>query len=183
MNFDNLVNINKKEVVREMPEISKPTNTLCKHCLQGKKPRTKFKSKEYSTTKPLEIVHIDLCGPTRTKGLNGEKHFMLLVDDYARMIAILFLKKKSKAFEHFKIYKEMVETETELKTKCLRSNNGGKFASKEFMEFFSEHEIKRQFSIARTPQQNGFIERKKKKVQEMARTMLKDSNLGDIFWT
>jgi hypothetical protein len=130
MHFDNLVKINRKEAVREMPEISKPTNTLCKHCLQGKQTRTKFKSKEYSTTKPLEIVHTDLCGPTRTKGLNGEQYFMLLIDDYTRMTAVFFLKKKSEAFEHFKIYKEMVETETDLKIKCLRSDNGGEFTSK-----------------------------------------------------
>jgi hypothetical protein len=78
-----------------MFEISKPTNTLCKHCLQGKQTNIKFKSKEYSTTKPLEIVHTDLVGSTRTKGLNGEQYFMLLVDDYTRMIAICFLKKKS----------------------------------------------------------------------------------------
>ena len=47
----------KREAVREMPQITKPTNTLCKHCQQGKKRRTKFKSKEYSTTRPLEIMH------------------------------------------------------------------------------------------------------------------------------
>jgi hypothetical protein len=72
MNFDSLVKINRKEAIKEMPAISKPTNTLCKHCLQGKQTRTKFKSKEHSTTKPLDIVHTNLCGPSRTKGLNGE---------------------------------------------------------------------------------------------------------------
>jgi hypothetical protein len=50
----------------------KPTNTLCKHCQQGKQRKTRFKSKEYSTTKPLEIVHADLVGPNTTKGLKGE---------------------------------------------------------------------------------------------------------------
>jgi hypothetical protein len=135
INFDNLVKVSKKEVVREILEISKPTNILCKHCLQGKQTKTKFKSKEYSTTKPLEIVHTDLVGPTRTKGLKGEQYFMLLVDDYTRMTAVLFLNKKSEAFENFKTYKEMVETETKLKIKCLRSDNGGEFTSKEFMEF------------------------------------------------
>jgi hypothetical protein len=68
MHFDNLVKINRKEVVREMPEISKPTNTMCKHCQHGKQTRVEFRTKEYSTTKPLEIVHTDLCGPMRTKG-------------------------------------------------------------------------------------------------------------------
>jgi hypothetical protein len=53
-------------------------------------------------------VHTDLVGPTTTKGLKGERYFMLLVDDYTRMTAVCFLKNKSEAFENFKIYKEMV---------------------------------------------------------------------------
>jgi hypothetical protein len=95
MYFDNLVKVNKREAVREMPQITKPTNTLCKHCQQGKQTKTRFKSKEYSTKRPLENVHTYLVGPTTTKGLKGEKQFMLFVDDYTRMIAICFLKNKS----------------------------------------------------------------------------------------
>jgi hypothetical protein len=88
-----------------MPQITKPTNTLCKHFQQGKKTNTKFKSKEYSMTRPLEIMHTNLVGPTRTKGLKGEKYFMLLVDDYTRMTAVLFLRNKSKEFENLNFYK------------------------------------------------------------------------------
>jgi hypothetical protein len=95
MHFDNLVKVNKREAVREMPRITKPTNTLCKHCQQGKQTKTRFKSKEYSTTQPLEILHTDLVGPTTTKVLKGERYFMLLVDDYTRMTAVCFLKNKS----------------------------------------------------------------------------------------
>ena len=101
-----------------------------------------FKSKEYSTTRPLEIVHTDLVGPTTTKGLKVEKYFMLLVDDYTRMIVVSFLRNKSKDFEKFKVYKEMVENQMDSKIKCLRSNNGGEFTSKEFMDFCSKHGIK-----------------------------------------
>jgi transposase InsO family protein len=114
--------------------------------------------------------------------LKGEKYFMLLVDDYTRMTAVCFLRKKSEAFENFKIYKEMVENEIDSKIKCLRSDNGGEFTSKEFMDFCSKHGIKRKFFIARTPQQNGVVERKNMTVQEMARTMLMDSKLTDVFW-
>jgi transposase InsO family protein len=158
--FDNLVKVSKKEAVREMSQISKPTNILCKHCLQGTKTNTKFKTKEYSTRKPLEIVHIDLVVPKITKGLKGEKYFMLLVDDYTRMTAMCFLRKKSEAFENFKIYKEMVENEIDSRIKCLGSDNGGEFTSKEFMDFCSEHGIKREFLTTKTPQQNGVVERK-----------------------
>jgi transposase InsO family protein len=164
-----------------MPQITKPTNTLCKNCQQGKQTKTGFKSKEYSTTRPLEIVHTNLVRPTTTKGLKGERYFMLLVDDYARMTAVFFLKNKSEAFENFKIYKKMVENEMASRMKCLRYDNGGEFTSKEFMYYYNSHGIKRQFFVARTPQQNGVVERKNMIVQEMARTMIMDSKLTDIF--
>jgi transposase InsO family protein len=109
-------------------------------------------------TRPLEIVHTDLIGPTITKGLKVERYFMLLVDDYIRMTAIFFLKNKSEAFENFKIYKEMVENEMDSKIKCLISNNGGDFISKEFMDYCCNHGIKRQFFVARTPQPNKVVE-------------------------
>jgi hypothetical protein len=73
MHFDNLVKVSRREAVKEMPQIMKPTNTFCKHCQQGKQTKTRFKSKEYSTTRPLEIEHTDLVEPTITKGLKGEK--------------------------------------------------------------------------------------------------------------
>jgi hypothetical protein len=130
IHFDNLFKVRKKESFREMPQITKPTNTLCKHCQQGKQTKTRFKSKEYSMTRPLEIVHTDLVGLTRTKGLKSEKYFMLLVDYYTRMTAVFFLGNKSEAFENFKVYKEMVENEMDSKIKCLRSDNGGDFTSK-----------------------------------------------------
>jgi hypothetical protein len=98
MHFYNLVKVSKREADREIPQIKKPTNTLCKHCQQGKQTKTRFKSKEYSTTRPLEIVDTDLVGPTTTKVLKGEKYFMLLVDDYTRMTAVCFLKNKSEDF-------------------------------------------------------------------------------------
>jgi hypothetical protein len=130
IHFDKLVKVSKKEVVREIPQITKPTNTLCKHCQQGKKTKTRFKSKEYSTTRPLEIVHTDLVGPNTKKGLKGVKYLILLVDDYTRMTAVCFLRNKSKDFENFKVYKEMVENEMDSKIKFLRSDNGGEFTSK-----------------------------------------------------
>ncbi|GKA37798.1 ribonuclease H-like domain-containing protein [Tanacetum coccineum] len=42
--------------------------------------------------------------------------------------------------------------------------------------------IKREFSVARTPQQNGVAERKNKTLIEAARTMLTDSKLPTTFW-
>jgi transposase InsO family protein len=84
------------------------------------------------------------------------------------MNVVCFLRNKSEAFEKFKVYKEMVENEMDSKIKCLRSDNGGYFTSKEFMDYYNNHGIKRQFFVARTPQQNGVVERKNMTIQEMA---------------
>ena len=63
LNFDNIVKISKKKVVRDFPKILKPLNTVCKHCQLGKQTRTSSKTKEHMTSHPLEIVHTYLCGP------------------------------------------------------------------------------------------------------------------------
>ena len=69
-----------------------------------------------------------------------------------------FMKEKSDVFEHFKTFKAVVETETSLKVKCLRSDGGGEYLSNEFSNFLKSHGIKRQFTCRYTPQQNGVAE-------------------------
>ena len=56
LNFDNLVKISKKEIVRDLPKIIKPLNLVCRHCQHGKQTRASFKTKEHMTSHPLEIV-------------------------------------------------------------------------------------------------------------------------------
>lgn len=182
VNFDNIVRISKHKNVRGLPLISKPTNTVCSECIKGKQAKSSFKTKEFLSSRALELVHTDLCGPTKTRSLNGEKYFMLFVDDYTRMVWVTFLRHKSEAFERFKVFRKRVERETDLKIKCLRSDKGGEFTSQDFVEYCEKHGIKRQYSAARTPQQNGVVERKNRTVKEMARTMLNESKLLDKFW-
>jgi len=107
---------------------------------------------------------------------------MLLIDDYTRMTWFTFLKNKSKEFEKFKAFKALVENETEMKIKCLRSDNGGEFTSNEFVELCESHGIKIQYAAARTPQQNGVVERENRHIQEISRTMINEACLSDSFW-
>ena len=71
--------------------------------------KTSFKRKNYQFEEVLEIVHTDLCGPIGIKRYSGEKFFILFVDDYSRMMTMMYLKEKSKAFEKFKWYLPRVE--------------------------------------------------------------------------
>ena len=83
----------------------------------------------FTTSAKLEIVHTNLSGSTTTRAFHGERYFMLLIDDFARMMWVAFLREKSEAFEKFKIFTSRVENEYGLKIKCLRSDRGGEFIS------------------------------------------------------
>ena len=110
--FDNIGKVCNLGAVRNLTNIRKPSNPMCRHCQLGKQTIIRFKTKEYPTSKPLELVHTDLCEPTRTKSLQGESYFMVFIDDFIRMAWVFFLKEKSEAFNKFKVFKTLVENET-----------------------------------------------------------------------
>jgi hypothetical protein len=183
LNFDHLIKLKNLEAVKDLPRISKPQDSMCKPCQVGKQNRTQFKSKSFtSTEKPLQLVHMDLCGPSRQEGTGKENYFMLIIDDYSRLTWVAFLKEKAEAFEKFKIFKALTETQTGKRLKAVRSDRGGEFMSRDFKEFCDEHGIKREYTIPRTPQQNGVVERKNRTVQEMARSMMNEKNIGQTYW-
>nr|GFB52584.1 retrovirus-related Pol polyprotein from transposon TNT 1-94 [Tanacetum cinerariifolium] len=68
------------------------------------------------------------------------------------------------------------------KVKIIRCDNGGEFGNKEMNDFCSQKGIKREFSNAKTPQQNGVAERRNRTLIEAARTMLADAKLPVTFW-
>ena len=118
----------------------------------GKLTRTQFESKNFtSIEKPLQLVHMDLCGPSRKEGTGRERYFMLVIDDYSRLRWVSFLKEKSKAFEKFKVFKALIENQTSKILKAARSDRGGEFISEYFKEFCDKHGIKREYTIPRTP--------------------------------
>ncbi|GKA15542.1 putative ribonuclease H-like domain-containing protein [Tanacetum coccineum] len=68
------------------------------------------------------------------------------------------------------------------RVKVIRCDNGTEFKNKEMNQFCERKGIKREFSIARTPQQNRVAERKNRTLIEADRTMLADSKLPTTFW-
>jgi hypothetical protein len=165
LNFDHLIKLKNLEAVKDLSRISKPQDFMCKPCQVGKLTRTPLNSKSFtSTNKPLQLVHMDLCGPSRQEGIGRENYFMLIIDDYSRLTRVSFLKEKAKAFEKFKIFKALTENQTGKMLKVVRLDRGGEFMSSDFKEFCDKHGIKREYTIPRTPQQNGLVERQNRTV-------------------
>ncbi|KAJ0829337.1 putative RNA-directed DNA polymerase [Helianthus annuus] len=155
---------------------------VCEGCILGKQIRQPFKSTSWRASKKLELVHADLCGPMQVPSLGRSLYYFLLIDDVSRMCWVYFIEKKSDAFEKFKIFKALVEKQSECSIKVLRTDRGGEFCSKEFNSFCEVHGIKRELTEPHTPQHNGVVERKNRTVMGMARSMLKERSLPNYLW-
>jgi transposase InsO family protein len=76
------------------------------------------------------------------------------------------------------VFKALTENQTGKRLKAIRYDRGGEFSSREFKEFCDKHGIKREYTIPRTPQQNGVVERHNRLVQQMERSMMNERNIS-----
>jgi len=142
----------KYQAVCDLPDIRIPDNTICKSCQFDKQTRNNFTEKEGLASKPLELVHTDVCGPSRKRSPQGEEYFILFINNFSRMCWIGLLKHKDEVFKKFKAFKALVENKSDHRIKCLRSDRGGEFTLYECFYFCEEHGIRREFSTIMTPQ-------------------------------
>ncbi|KAL5827881.1 hypothetical protein ACOSQ3_019732 [Xanthoceras sorbifolium] len=155
-------------MVRGLPCINHP-DQLCEGCLLEKQFRNTFpKQSDSRAKKPFELVHTDVCGSIKPSSLGSSNYFLFFIDDFSRKTWVYFLKQKSEVFGVFKKFKAAVEKESGHKIKALRSNRGGEFTSKEFLEFCEVNRIRRPLTVSRLPQQNRVAERKNRTILDLA---------------
>ena len=183
IHMEHLNKLVKHDLVIGLPKMKFIKDKLCSACQKGKQTKSTFKPKNVvSTTRPLQLLHMDLFGPSRTRSFGGNIYALVIVDDFSRFTWTLFLVHKNEAFKAFKRYAKQVQNEKSSKITSIRSDHGGEFQNSLFEEFCEENGIFHNFSAPRTPQQNGVVERKNRSLVELARTMLSDSSLPKYFW-
>ena len=106
----------------------------------------------------LELIHIDVWGPSTIASLRGSNYYVTFIDGSIRKVWIYFLKNKFDVFDVFKKWKVIIENETNLKVNCLKSNNKGEYIDDDFKRYCAKNEIKMTKIIPEKPQQNGVIE-------------------------
>ncbi|KAL8116442.1 hypothetical protein AgCh_022802 [Apium graveolens] len=139
-------------MVHGLPSLIQPKE-VCARCLMSKQIRKSFPSHaNFRWKQPLELIHGDLCGPITPATKAGNKYFLLLVDDCSRVMLVYILSRKDEAFGAFKKFKLLVERDSEKKVKMLRTDRGGEFCSKQFIEYCDNMGISKQFIAPYTPQ-------------------------------
>nr|GEY60635.1 integrase, catalytic region, zinc finger, CCHC-type, peptidase aspartic, catalytic [Tanacetum cinerariifolium] len=118
---------------------------LSSQSMFGKSTKKTHKPKSEDTNQEkLYLLHMDLCGPMRVESVNGKKYILVIVDDYSRLTWVKFLRSKDET-PNFII---------------------------KFLKVIQDVGISHETSVARSPQQNGVIERCNRTLIEAARTLL-----------
>ncbi|GJZ73579.1 retrovirus-related pol polyprotein from transposon TNT 1-94 [Tanacetum coccineum] len=137
--------ISRHGLVRGLPKLKFEKDHLCSACAMGKSKKKPHKPKSEDTNQEkLYLLHMDLCVPMRVASVNGKKYILVIVDDYSRFTWVKF----------------------------LRIDNGTEFVNHTLSEYYEKVGISHETSVARSPQQNGVVERRNRTLIEVARTML-----------
>nr|GFB11775.1 retrovirus-related Pol polyprotein from transposon TNT 1-94 [Tanacetum cinerariifolium] len=118
-------------LVRGLPKLKFENDHLCSACAMGKSKKKSHKPKSKDTNQEkLYLLHMDLYGLMRIKSVNGNKYILVIVDDYSRFTWVKFLRSKNEAPGFIIKFLKMIQVG-----------------------------ISHETSVARSPQQNGVVER------------------------
>ncbi|KAI3681354.1 hypothetical protein L6452_36146 [Arctium lappa] len=183
LNFRYINKLVSGKLVKGLPELKYEKEYLCAACENGNMKRYPHKPKpEPSTSAPLELLHMDLCGPMRTQSLGGKKYILVIVDDYSRYTWVKFLRSKDETPDVLITFLKTTQVNLQKPVKFLRTDNETEFKNKKVEEYLESVGISHQYSAAHTPQQNGVVERRNRTLVEAARTMLSQSDLPLFLW-
>ncbi|KAJ9566752.1 hypothetical protein OSB04_002718 [Centaurea solstitialis] len=157
-NFSDISKLANGGLVKGLPKLTFDRDSLCPACQMGKMKRSSHKSKtESSCQSPLEMIHMDLCGPMRIQSISGKKYILVMVDEYSRYTWLEFLRMKSEAPELIIKFIKRIQVLLQLPVRKIRSDNGTEF-------------------------KNATLDAYLTSVVEAARTMLAYSGLPLTFW-
>ncbi|XP_070047150.1 uncharacterized protein [Nicotiana tomentosiformis] len=144
--FSLLNKLVKKDLVRGLPKSSFKDHKVCDACAKENHVRSSFKSKkEVSTSRPLDLLHMDLCGPMRVPSRGGKRYIFIIVDDYSRFSWTLFLRTKDETFQVFVAFVKKIQVKMGNIVVCISSDHGTEFDNAKFDEFCIENGITHNF--------------------------------------
>ena len=104
--------LQRLNIIEGLPKLNTKIDAICEACAKGKQIKSSFKSKtEVSTSRPLELLHMDLFRPISIASLSGKYYGYVIVDDYFRYTWVHFLRLKTEAFQNFVKFSKAIQKE------------------------------------------------------------------------
>nr|GEW89440.1 retrovirus-related Pol polyprotein from transposon TNT 1-94 [Tanacetum cinerariifolium] len=173
LNFGAINNLARQGLVRGLPKLKLEKDHLCSACAIGKSTKKSHKPKSEDTNQEKHyLLHMDLCGPMRVESVNGKKYILVIVDDYSRFTWVKFLRSKDETPMFIIKFLKMIQVRLNVPARRIRTDNGTEFVNQTLRDYYEEVGISHKTSVARSPQQNGVVERRNRTLIEAACTML-----------
>jgi len=163
-------------------DIQAASSDLCEPCALGKIHRQPSPESKSKTTKPLQLIHMDVCGPMPVASFGGSKYIATFLDDYTGYSTVRLLRAKSEVAAATKSVFSMLQNSTGSTVINVRTDRGGEYMSNDLESYLDQHGVVHQTTIAYTPEQNGKAERLNRTLMEKVRSMLADSGLPPEAW-
>ncbi|KAJ9508260.1 hypothetical protein QJQ45_011766 [Haematococcus lacustris] len=133
-------------------------------------------------TAPLGLIHMDVCGPMHAKARDGSLYVATFLDEHTKLSVCVPISSKSQVPDVVRTVIEQLETQSGLRCKAIRTDNGTEYVNSRMTEYLSSKGIVHQHSAPYSPQQNGAAERLNRTIFEKARSILHAANISLSFW-
>nr|GFB34761.1 integrase, catalytic region, zinc finger, CCHC-type, peptidase aspartic, catalytic [Tanacetum cinerariifolium] len=101
----------------------------------------------------------DMMAPMHVESINGKKYILVIVDDYSRFTWVKFLRSKDETPDFIIKFLKMIQVRLNVPVRRIRTDNGTEFVNQTLRDYYEEVGISHETSVARSPQQNGVVER------------------------
>ena len=133
--------VNKLEKIGLLSPLTFESYPICESYLHGKMTKLPFIGHRERATDLLALVHTDVCSPFDVSARDNFIYFIIFTDDLSRYGYVYLMRHKSEAFEKFKEFRHEVEKQTKKSIKVLRSDRGGEYLSREFLDYLKKNGI------------------------------------------
>lgn len=175
----------KIKILEDLGDVEHIKTKDCVACAVGRSTmhRPKF-SHRTKVDYPIQILHVDICGPFPDCAYDGSRYFLTVVDDYSRYVFAVPLAVKNQAMGHIQNFINKSYAKFRGKNFCvgIRTDNAGEFLNSNMRTWMFHKGIDFERSIPGSSHQNGTAERKQRDIQTKVRTLLADANMPTVFW-
>jgi hypothetical protein len=159
---------------------SSKTPSFCSPCQQGKSHRLHFSIYPSTSSKPLQLLFLDVWGPAPQNYVHNKRFYLSVADDFSKYTWLYPLETKSEVCATFLRFKQLVETYSNTKIVSVQSDNGGEFSPHKTS--LTSMGISYRLSCPHTHHQMGTVERKHRHIVETGLSLLATASIPLTFW-
>ncbi|GAQ92268.1 Transposon-encoded protein [Klebsormidium nitens] len=158
--------------------------SVCEPCIIGKETREPFpkESDSKDSKEPLELVHMDVCGPMPVTSKGGSRYLATFLDVYSKLSVVQPMKRKSNVTAVTESVFARLELQSGKKVKGVQTNRGGEYVNEGMTALLGKRGTVHRTTAGHSLEQNGSAERLNRTLEERARALLENAGLGPDLW-